>query len=554
MNENMRILVALALTMVVLIGWSLLFPQQQVVDREANETREVAEERVEDPDPERPEVEPDPAVEEPAPEEPVEEDLPREREDLLEGERITVDTPEYRAVINTQGGILEHFELKQYRETIDPDSGLVDLIGGEIMHRAPMGLLWNFQPTWEEAEWSVEDGDLSLAPGEEGSLILRGDMGDILLERELIFTGGTYRIDENLRVYNRSGTSLSSDLSFTLACPPLVKDPTRYNRNEFVTYVDGEQTKWSDEETLEPGVQSTGNVTWAGIGSSYFFLAMVPDEDEPMFAKGQYYREGEGVYRAAVESRLSLAEDQSRDIGLTYYIGPKMDQHLAAIPDKNLQEAIDYGWFDIIATPLVKVLNFFNGYTGNYGLAIILLTVVIKIIFWPLSHKSFKSMEKMKKLQPLMKEIKEKYKDDRQKMNQELMQLYKTYKVNPIGGCLPMLLQIPVFIGLFEGLMGAVELRHAPFITNVPFTDVVWLADLASRDPLYVTPILMGLSMFLQLRMSPSMGDPTQAKIMMILPVFLTFIFMTFPAGLVVYFITNNVLTIAQQWFMMRKA
>jgi YidC/Oxa1 family membrane protein insertase len=202
----------------------------------------------------------------------------------------------------------------------------------------------------------------------------------------------------------------------------------------------------------------------------------------------------------------------------------------------------------------VVMLNFFYDYVGNYGVAIIILTFVIKIIFWPLSHKSYKSMEKMKKIQPMMKKLKEQYKDDRQKMNQELMQLYKTYKVNPAGGCLPMILQIPVFIGLYEALLGALELRHATFITHVPFTDIVWLADLSAKDPLYVTPVVMGLSMFLQQKMSPTAGDPTQAKIMLFMPIFLTFIFLNFPAGLVVYFITNNILSMAQQWWILRKA
>jgi YidC/Oxa1 family membrane protein insertase len=220
----------------------------------------------------------------------------------------------------------------------------------------------------------------------------------------------------------------------------------------------------------------------------------------------------------------------------------------------NLVAAIHYGWLDVIAKPLVRILQFFHKYVGNYGLAIILLTIVIKIVFWPLSHKSYKSMNRMKKIQPMMKELKEKYKDDRQKMNQELMRLYKTYKVNPAGGCLPMLLQIPVFIGLYEALLGSIELRHASFIPEVPFTDIVWLADLAAKDPLYVSPVLMGLSMFLQQKLSPQAGDPTQAKIMMFMPVFLTFIFLNFPAGLVVYFITNNLLSMLQQWLMLRKA
>jgi YidC/Oxa1 family membrane protein insertase len=201
----------------------------------------------------------------------------------------------------------------------------------------------------------------------------------------------------------------------------------------------------------------------------------------------------------------------------------------------------------------MQVLNFFYKYTGNYGIAIIILTIIIKIIFWPLSQKSYKSMNKMKKIQPMMTKIKEKYKDDRQKMNEEMMRLYKTYKVNPAGGCLPMLVQIPVFIALYQALLSAIELRHAPFIYNLPFTDIVWLADLSAKDPLYITPLIMGATMFIQQKMTPSPGDPTQAKVMLFMPVVFTFIFLTFPAGLVVYWLANNVLSIGQQWWMLKK-
>jgi YidC/Oxa1 family membrane protein insertase len=191
---------------------------------------------------------------------------------------------------------------------------------------------------------------------------------------------------------------------------------------------------------------------------------------------------------------------------------------------------------------------------GNWGVAIIILTVIIKIIFWPLSHKSYKSMNKMKKIQPLMAEVREKYKGDREKMNQEMMRLYKTYKVNPAGGCLPMLLQIPVFIGLYQALLYSIELRHAAFIPYVPFTDIIWLADLSAKDPFYVTPVIMGATMLLQQKMTPAPGDPMQAKMMMLMPVVFTFIFLTFPAGLVVYWLINNVLSIAQQYYLLKKA
>jgi len=220
---------------------------------------------------------------------------------------------------------------------------------------------------------------------------------------------------------------------------------------------------------------------------------------------------------------------------------------------QNLSAAIDYGWFDFVAKPLLKLLHFFYSYVGNYGVAIILLTVLIKAIFWPLSHKSYKSMEQMKKLQPLLSQLREKYKGDRQKMNEEMMQLYKTYKVNPAGGCLPMIVQIPVFFGLYQALLHSIELRHAAFITHLPFTNLIWLADLSAKDPFYITPLIMGATMFIQQKMTPAPGDPTQAKIMLLMPVVFTFMFLNFPSGLVVYWLVNNIISIAQQWWMLRK-
>jgi YidC/Oxa1 family membrane protein insertase len=220
----------------------------------------------------------------------------------------------------------------------------------------------------------------------------------------------------------------------------------------------------------------------------------------------------------------------------------------------HLDEALNYGWFTFLAKPLVSGLKFFYSYAGNYGVAIIILTILVKLLFWPLSQKSYKSMEQMKKLQPMVQKIKEKYGDDRQRMNQEVMELYKTYKVNPAGGCLPMLLQIPVFLGLYQGLLNAIELRHAPFIAHLPFTDIVWLADLSAKDPFYITPVVMGATMLLQQRLTPAPADPTQAKIMMFMPVVFTFMFLNFPAGLVVYWLVNNVLSIGQQWWMLRKS
>jgi len=191
--------------------------------------------------------------------------------------------------------------------------------------------------------------------------------------------------------------------------------------------------------------------------------------------------------------------------------------------------------------PMLIILKYLNEFVNNYGIAIIILTILIKIIFWPLGNKSYKSMKEMQKLQPKMLELRDKYKDDKQKLSQETMALYKAHKVNPMGGCLPMVIQIPVFFGLYKALLYAIELRHAPFIW--------WIQDLSAKDPYYITPIIMGATMFVQQKMSPPAGDPMQQKIMLFLPIIFTFLFLNFPSGLVIYWLFNNILSIGQQYY-----
>jgi YidC/Oxa1 family membrane protein insertase len=251
---------------------------------------------------------------------------------------------------------------------------------------------------------------------------------------------------------------------------------------------------------------------------------------------------------------------QQASIAFQLYMGPKSLKVLSAY-DNNLKKSINFGWFDILAKPCLIGMNLIHDIIPNYGIAIILLTLLIKIIFWPLGSKSYKSMNDMKRLQPLMMELREKYKDDKQRMNQEVMGLYKTYKVNPMSGCLPMIVQMPIFFALYRMLYQAIELRHAPFMG--------WIVDLSAPDRLFtfdlaipfmqapygipVLTIIMGGSMFLQQKMSPTTGDPTQAKMMMLMPIFMTVIFVNFPAGLVLYWLVNNVLSIGQQYYIQKK-
>jgi YidC/Oxa1 family membrane protein insertase len=240
---------------------------------------------------------------------------------------------------------------------------------------------------------------------------------------------------------------------------------------------------------------------------------------------------------------FDLQPGQSHQVEYRLFFGPKGLDILKA-QGQGLEKALALGWFTPIAKPLLYVLKYFYKYTHNYGIAIIIITLIIKILFFPLTHKSYKSMKDMQKLQPKMAELKEKHKDDRDTLNRSIMELYRTHKVNPLGGCLPMIVQIPVFFALYKSLMFSIELRHAPFM--------LWITDLSAKDPYYITPVIMGVTMFIQQKMTPTSMDPMQAKMMLALPVVFTFMFLNFPSGLVLYWLVNNILTIAQQTYINR--
>lgn len=532
MDSNKRVILAVALSLMVLLTWNYFFPPITPLEMD-NQTVSTPNQTT---------------VPSPVAVAPAVANTGTVQFAPIKGERVTVDTPLYHAVINGAGGVLESFVLKAYKETIAQDSKNIDLVTQQSLTKAPMGLIWNAQPTWAQGTWTVQSGNLNLADGQVGSLRLIGVLGGVQVERVLSFSGGSYEVKEEVKVTNTTPAQIQGNLAFSVSSVPLSAESDQYNVTK-IAYFSGDKLNQEDShKTLQAGLESPAPVQWGGIESNYFLLALVPTSaDMVMRAKLE-----DNVYRLTVADQMLLDPGITQLRTCSYFFGPKTETALAAMP-KNLKTSINYGFFDIIAKPLNQFLHFLHKYVGNYGVAIIILTIVIKLLFWPLSHKSYKSMEQMKKLQPLMAKIREKYADDREKMNTEIMQLYKTYKVNPAGGCVPMLLQIPVFFALYQALLGAIELRHAAFIPHLPFTDMIWLADLSAKDPFYITPLVMGATMFLQQRMSPPMGDPMQAKIMMFMPVIFTFMFLNFPAGLVVYWLVNNVLSIAQQWMMIKK-
>jgi len=550
---------AISISLAFLVLWSWFFspqPQQRITTPETSTPETTSQapqhqtipESQPAPTPIAPTGDPDQTIAGQAPAESLPgNDLPAMPGD--KGERITVQSPLYEAVFNSEGGVLERFELLQYRQTIQPDAPFIDLIGSPEPGKRPMGLLWNNQPTWMQGQWTVKGQNIRLRAGESQTLTFVGRFGELELVREFLFSGDSYLVQEKTLVRNHSPHQISASVGFTLASEALSSIQNRYAPTQFMYYDATGLEQEKSEKKLLAGVQADTGIRWGAIQSNYFLAAIIPSFDNPIFKA----KLDGSVHRAVMQTQpFLLAPRLELPVETTYYLGPREKNALEAAPD-DLVQALHYGWFDIIAKPLIYVLNFFYEYVHNYGIAIILLTICIKLIFWPLSQKSYKSMQQMKKLQPMMVKLREKHKDDRQKMNEEMMQLYKTYKVNPLGGCLPIAVQIPVFISLYQALMGAIELRHAPFITHVPFTDIVWLADLSAKDPYYVTPIIMGATMFLQQKLTPAPGDPMQAKIMLFLPIIFTFLFLSFPSGLVLYWLVNNVLSIAQQWWVMRK-
>ena len=305
------------------------------------------------------------------------------------------------------------------------------------------------------------------------------------------------------------------------------------------TYVDGKVNEIKLKSLNEGDKSFPQGVGWVGYEDKYFLAAFLPN-NQGLLSAEIVKTDKESVLINCFE-KLKPSPQGGRELfSYGFYCGPKDIDILSSL-GRNLEKVIDFGMFDVIAKPLLYILKYLNKLTHNYGWAIILLTIILKFIFFPLTHKSYKSMKALKDLQPQMTALKKKYGNDKEQLNRELLSLYRTYKVNPLGGCLPMLVQFPIFIAFYWVLLGSIELRHAPFM--------LWMKDLSAYDPYYITPVLMGASMFITQKMTPTTGDPTQAKMMLAMPIVFTFMFLKFPLGLVIYWLVNNILQIFQQLY-----
>src|SRR5438067_1836099 len=468
------------------------------------------------------------------------------------GETIRITTDVVTADIDTLGGTLKRLELVRHKDSNDPDKDFV-LLGPAHEYEAQSGVTGDAGPN-HRTLWRLQPGPSQLAPGAEDlQLRLTAEGKDGLqAEKTYTFKRNSYIFDLALRVRNGSSNPVA-----TYAYFQLTHDGKPEGQRNSVAETFGAQSFtgfaiYSEEhkyQKVHPADIDKGKADyvkqakdgWLALVQHYFvsgWLAPQGVTRDYLLEKRQ-----DGSYAGRLLVPVSVAPGADATVDVPLYAGPQEKRRLeAAAPGLDL--VVDYGWLAIIAWPLFWLLEKLHALTGNWGVAIILLTVLIKLIFFPLSAASYKSMAKMKLITPRLTKMREMYANDRQKMNQAMMELYKTEKINPLGGCFPILVQIPVFIALYWVLLAAIELRHAPFI--------LWIQDLAALDPYFVLPILMSGTMVLQTRMNPTPPDPVQAKVMQFMPYFFSIFFFFFPAGLVLYWLVNNILSILQQWQIQR--
>jgi YidC/Oxa1 family membrane protein insertase len=491
--------------------------------------------------------------------------LPQERSLRLDEhfDKWTLDAPLYKTQILAPGARLNSFQLKNFRQTVAPDSPPVEMISSQGSGYLPLSVDLIHHKTWQLSTTpfsSQAPPELVLSPTESPQVLslFHEVPGQISMTKVFTFGPEGYAVGLEIHLKNLSQEQLTDQMGISFFFQPFseANEESSYNKSQLAASEKGSLKTFELSDLSKKETVLKAPLDWVGYGNNYFLQAFVPVEEVGYEVVPRVLDANKGLLQVVLLTEpFQLEAGQGKTFKMQLYLGPKELDYLKKA-EPSLADAVDYGWFSFLAIPSLYVLKWFFKYTQNYGVAIILLTILIKIAFWPLTQKSFKSMQAMKKIQPKIAQIREKFKDDREKLNQELMGLYKTYKVNPMGGCLPMVLQIPVFIALYRMLNTAVELRHEPFFW--------WINDLTAPDRLHigipipylggvpVLTLLMGISMFVQQKMTPSSGDPRQEQVMLLMPVIFTVFFINFPAGLVLYWLVNNVLSIVQQYWINR--
>jgi len=568
MSDNRNLIIAFALSALVLLGWNYFVARPQM---QAEHARQVYAQKENAHTAARPRAA--------SPLGPG--SLSHAQALAASGARIHVDTPTLDGTLRLSGARFDDLRLKRYHETLDPKSPEIVLFSPERT-RYPYYAVFGFvsgaaahvNVPGDSTPWKLVHGSI-LAPG--APVTLQWDNGEGLTFTRTIAVDDQYMFTLNDSVTNKSGKPVQLYPYGYVARDGIPETQHFWVLHEgFVGAAGGslKDAKYDDFKDNKPPqtFHSTGG--WVGITDKYWMAAAIPPQNQPF----------DGAYRATPMANIKAYQADYRLDGRTVasgttlqltqrlFAGAKVVSTIRHYEDtlgiERFDLAIDWGWFIFLTKPIFLVLDFFYRYLGNFGIAILLLTVVIKLLFFPLADASYRSMSRMKKLQPEIERIRERFADDKMRQQQEMMELYKREKVNPVSGCLPMLIQIPVFFSLYKVLFVTIEMRQAPFFG--------WIRDLSAPDPtnflnlfgllpysipafvptflhIGIWPALMGVTQWLQTKMNPAPADPVQARMFTFMPIIFTFMLATFPAGLVIYWTWNNLLSVAQQYVMMRR-
>ena len=536
-----RAILAIVLSLLVVVLWSMLFaptpppkgkhPAEQGPSKRPQKATEVTEKQAK----EARLPQPSPAV-------------PVSGGSSVHESLVTIDTGITRMSLTSRGAGVKTVQLLEYRATLDKGAPPVEIApvhGAAVVPLRAEVQVGQRRLSLAHVDFTPSQTTLVLsAEHPQGTVVFRGRLANgLVVRRTYRFYYNSYLFEVRTQI---EGLPLQTRSAMTLFWGPgLRQSLVKRSRQRGIrprSYIDGKIFHEVPKKVGEVRMQR-GKVTWAALADTYFAAVLLPvnAKDATVFVRR--------VQKDALELGLSTplnGQDPTQIVRV--YVGPKLQKLLESV-EPSLGKLIDLGFFSPLARPMLQLLRLVNSVIHNYGVSIILVTILIRVVFWPLTQKSYKSMQAMQKLQPKMKELQVLYKDDKQALNRAMMQLYREHKVNPMGGCLPMLLQVPFFFAFYNALLYAIELRHAPFICWEK--ELFWvgrgICDLSVHDPSYITPILMGISMFVQQKMSPTTGDPTQAKITQFMPLIFLLFFLKAPAGLVIYWLMSNVLSILQQ-------
>ena len=469
---------------------------------------------------------------------------------------INVTTDNFNIIIDRLGGDIVKVALPKHKLRLDEEEPFILLNRtSDSIYVAQSGLVGvngTDKSSTDRPLFSTATSDYVMQDGQQTLQVdLSIQQNNIAITKRYTFTRNDYLINVNYIIDNQSSSPWQANLYGQIKRdshrPPAAAD-SGFGVNPYLgaatTTTDDNYKKLDFGDLQDKKTEFAFDGGWVAMVQHYFISAWIPNNEYENQYSLRKLKNKDLYLLGFTGPQIVVNSGQQGELAADFYVGPKDIKRLAAISE-DLDLTIDFGMLWWIAEPIFLILDFIHGFVGNWGWAIILLTVFIKIIFFYPSAVSYRSMAKMRKLTPKMTKLKELYGDDKQKMSQEMMKLYKKEKVNPMGGCLPILIQMPVFIALYWVLMESVELRHAPF--------VLWIQDLAVKDPTFIFPLLMGVTMFIQQRLNPTPPDPMQAKVMQWMPVAFTFMFLWFPAGLVIYWVTNNTLSIIQQYIITRK-